>query len=417
MRRNIPQLGYARAALLAAGLALAAPVPLASADHPFADGGVREVESTQVVGGEEVVVSRHGDPIGDFVDEGARTTPADDVPGGTVGSRNSREVAASCNTLNRPTDNTANAVHPASSPVIKVIYAYPVDIGNRLSSYGPVIQSGVKTITERIAFESGNTKSFRFDLGTAAGSQCVDIQTIALALPASAYLAVSGQTFSMIRTELTAKVGTGGGTRNYLVYADGIAVPGVAGEAQVRSDDTVAGSAHRTGGLWAMLYGRGGTDFYGSGTSFAPGTTSRSHVDTAIHEISHNLGAVQRSAPHRSASWHCLDEKDILCYDDDGAGGFATYTGCSSATGQLFDCNQDDYFDPTPTAGSYLATHWNLFNSVFMCTVSNCAQGGVPPTPPAATSAEGPTQPQAKPKRKAKKRKTKRKKRKKKRKR
>jgi hypothetical protein len=135
-----------------------------------------------------------------------------------------------------------------------------------------------------------------------------------------------------------------------------------------------------------MLYGRGGSDFFGSGAGFAPGTTSRSHVDTAIHEISHNLGAVQRSAPHRSASWHCLDETDILCYDDDGSGGYATFAGCTSTTGQLFDCNQDDYFSPAPAAGSYLSTHWNLYNSVFMCTVNACAPGGVPSTPPASSS-------------------------------
>src|SRR4029453_2380371 len=128
--------------------------------------------------------------------------------------------------------------------------------------------------------------------------------------------------------------------RNYLVYADGISVPGVAGEAQIRSDDSVAGTAHRSGGLWAMLYGRGGTDSFGPGAPCGPGTTSRSPVDTAIHEISHNLGAVQRSAPHHSASWHCIDEADILCYDDDGAGGFTPYAACSSSTGQLFDCNQ-----------------------------------------------------------------------------
>ena len=405
MRGNIPHQGYARAAMAVALIVLAAPVSLARADHPFPGGAVREIEKTQLVGGEEVVVSRHGDPIGDFTDDAARSTPAETAPGAGAGSRQAREVASSCSTLNRSTDNTANAVHPASSPVIKVIYAYPTDVGNRLSTYGPVIQSGVKTITERMAYESGNTKSFRFDLGTAAGSQCVDIQTIALAGTASSYLAISGQTFSLLRSELSAKAG-GSGTRNYLVYADGISVPGVAGEAQVRSDDTTAGSAHRTGGLWAMLYGRGGTDFYGSGTSFPPGTTSRLHVDTAIHEISHNLGAVQRSAPNRSASWHCTDEMDILCYDDDGSGGFSTNVACSSTTGQLFDCNQDDYFNPSPAPGSYLATHWNLFNSVFLCTVTSCAQGGVPATPPEAAAADD-DPPQAQPQQKAKKRKKK----------
>ncbi len=384
--RGIPHLGYVRGALSGCLVVLAAAAAPAAADHPLT-GATSEVTKVQRVGGEEVVVSRHGDPLEDFTDEGAGSTPA--LSPGAAQSRSARDVAASCTANQSGTDNTANAVHPSSSAVIKVIYAYPTDIGNRFATYAPVIQSGVKTMTERIAFESGSLKSLRFDLGTPAGSGCVDIQAVALSLPSSAYLATSGQTFSMLRTELTAKVGAITGTRNFLVYADGIAVPGVAGEAQVRSDDTFAGSAHRSGGLWAMLYGRGGTDFFGSSTSFPAGTTSRSHVDTAIHEISHNLGAVQRSAPHRSASWHCLDEMDILCYDDDGSAGFATYSACSSSTGQLFDCNQDDYFDPSPAAGSYLATHWNLFNSVFMCTVNTCAQGGVPPTPPsAAPSAE-----------------------------
>lgn len=376
--------GRVSVAALAAALVLAASASPASAQDAF--GGTEEVNTIQTVNGEEVEVSRHGDPINDFTAHGARSLSA---PGFPIGSEapETRDVAASCTTVSRGTDDTAHAVQPSSSAVIKVIYAYPTDVGDRLGTYAPVIQSGVKSITERIAYESNDTKSLRFDLGTSAGSGCVDIQTIALNGASSTYLAQPSQAFSLIRTELTAKVGTITGTRNFLVYADGIAVPGVAGEAQVRSDDTVAGTAHRSGGLWAMLYGRGGTDFYGSSTSFAPGTTSRSNVDTAIHEISHNLGAVQPSAPHRSASWHCLDEADILCYDDDGAGGFATYNACSSTTGELFDCNNDDYFSPSPPAGSYLATHWNLYNSVFMCAVSTCAPGGVPSTPPALANA------------------------------
>ena len=278
--------------------------------------------------------------------------------------------------MNRTTDDTANAVHPGGSRVLKVVYAYPTNIGNRLATYAPVIQTGVRWVAELAAGESGNTKSLRFDLGTSAGAGCVDIQTAPLSLPSSAYTAVPSQTFTLIRTELLPQLAGQSGSRNFVVYADGINVPGVGGEAQIRNDDSVAGSAHGIGALWALLYGRGGTDFFGSSTSFAAGTTSRTHVDLALHEISHTLGAVQSSAPHRSASFHCRDEYDILCYDDDGAGGLSTFVACNSPSNQYWDCNKDDYFNPAPAAGSYLATHWNVFNSVFMCPVSQCARAG-----------------------------------------
>jgi hypothetical protein len=40
---------------------------------------------------------------------------------------------------------------------------------------------------------------------------------------------------------------------------------------------------------------------------------------------------------------------------------------CSDPVGELLlDCNHDDYFDPDPAPGSYLATHWNMARSSFL---------------------------------------------------
>jgi hypothetical protein len=359
---------------LAAAALLWAPV--ARADHPGADGSAET----------------HLDPFGQFAGEGQQATAAVAGSASPAARRAARSLAQTCSTSSRSSDNASDAYFPGSSRVLKVIYAYPTDVGNRLATYGPVIQTGIRYAAELVAGESGNTKSLRFDIGTDAGPGCVDIQTVPLNLPASAYTAVPSQTFTLIRTELLARVLGQAGQRNFLVYADGIKVPNVGGEAQVRNDDSAAGLQQGLGGLWGILYGRGGTDFFGSGTQFAPGTTSRTHVDIALHEISHTLGAVQRSAPHHSASLHCLDEWDILCYDDDGAGGLATFVGCGSASSQSWDCNKDDYFNPAPTPGSYLATHWNLYNSVFMCPAPQCAPGGVvgPPTFPGPLSSGPP---------------------------
>eukprot|EP00899_Mesostigma_viride_P022874 jgi/Mesvir1/3771/Mv15036-RA.1 len=77
------------------------------------------------------------------------------------------------------------------------------------------------------------------------------------------------------------------------------------------------------------------------------------------HELMHNLGGVQNTAPHASAAYHCTDEYDRMCYSD-GDGVVMTYNnGCNSTVERLFDCGADDYYAVQPAANSYLATHWN----------------------------------------------------------
>jgi hypothetical protein len=90
-----------------------------------------------------------------------------------------------------------------------------------------------------------------------------------------------------------------------------------------------------------------------------------------LHEFSHTLGAVQGSAPHSSKDetsepGHCNDEPDIqqggndvMCKSDKPDTAFED--ACKeSGFAFRYDCNNDDYFNPKPAPGSYLATHWNL---------------------------------------------------------
>jgi hypothetical protein len=77
-----------------------------------------------------------------------------------------------------------------------------------------------------------------------------------------------------------------------------------------------------------------------------------------------------------------------MCYADGGPqGASANLTfDCPQQPdrSQVFDCGQDDYFNPVPTAGSYLATHWNTYDSPWMCPADTCG-----PAPATASVAGG----------------------------
>ncbi|WP_432142974.1 RICIN domain-containing protein [Streptomyces sp. bgisy084] len=87
---------------------------------------------------------------------------------------------------------------------------------------------------------------------------------------------------------------------------------------------------------------------------------------TPAHELGHNLGAVNNSAPHTSGGGHCVDEWDIMCYSDS-----PNYPKmqilCPERSGdERLDCGHDDYFNTDPKPDSYLATHWNIANNRFL---------------------------------------------------
>jgi hypothetical protein len=82
------------------------------------------------------------------------------------------------------------------------------------------------------------------------------------------------------------------------------------------------------------------------------------------HELFHMLGAVDAAAPNSTGHGHCTDEFDIMCYEDSAHSEMRQV--CGGEWDQLLDCNGDDYFNPSPAPGSYLATHWNTYNSRFL---------------------------------------------------
>ena len=104
----------------------------------------------------------------------------------------------------------------------------------------------------------------------------------------------------------------------------------------------------------------------------------------AAHEVMHTLGAVQNDAPNASGYGHCTDESDIMCYVDHA--GVVMRQVCPLSQEALYDCNNNDYFNTNPPAGSYLKTHWDPANSGFL---DQSGSTGPPTSPQNPTIAAG----------------------------
>jgi hypothetical protein len=372
-----------RAAVLAAclaSLALAAAPGSASAGSAVPDETRHEV-----VGGRHLTFAAHGD----------RIPPGSDARLRRLAKRLPTRLAAKlpatwCGT-ERSTDDSAHSSFSGSR--FKVVYAYASDQPNRFAAYRDLIQDDVATVREWVIAASGGRKSIRFDTGTDCGPDYVDIAVIRLPQTRAFYQGTPYRA-DLVSQDVEARLLGMVGQWNTLIYADGLyANDGVTGTGMLVMDSRPgAVNQSNIGGATAMLWGHGGPDFgYERQTTF-------------LHEATHNLGAVQDDAPHSTRAGHCFEMWDVMCYDDGGpaAGGLFTNPACPDAFPLPFECGGDDYFAVSPPTGSYLAGHWNVYDSAFLCVVSSCLTSSTTPaptepppgtTPPPAPAPTTPTEP------------------------
>ena len=244
---------------------------------------------------------------------------------------------------------------------VQVLYARDPSTASKFAQYLPSFRawaSGADDIYHDNAIASGGTgRNIRF---VTDGTCQIDVQEVVL--DSTSDLA----TWSAFVSAMQGK-GYTQTDRKYLVFADSTVFCGIA---SIYGDDSKTTSNwNNVGPDWARV-DRG---------CWSP--------DVAAHELTHNLGGVQDSAPNTSLGWHCTDEWDIMCYSD------APYypamrTVCtpSSLNTTMLDCNKDDYFNANPAPGSYLATHWNVADDRFLIV-----DGEVTPPGPTATSTPAPT--------------------------
>lgn len=80
-----------------------------------------------------------------------------------------------------------------------------------------------------------------------------------------------------------------------------------------------------------------------------------------LHELTHTWGAVQVGAPHEDGYHHCNDGLDIMCYWAPNENGDPEVGAQGGRCPEIeYDCGGDDYFNPYPTPGTWLADNFNL---------------------------------------------------------
>jgi hypothetical protein len=282
------------------------------------------------------------------------------------------------------TDDVDHAVFPATQRQIKVVYAYASGELDRSAEWSYALQADVSNIEQYLALQTGGRRALRFDMGTQCGPQYLDVQVVELSQP-RAYYRDDPSHFNRLAHEVGTAIGPGPGARDVFILADKLTDDPVWGIAEVIGDDSPdSGNESNTGGQTAIMWTRPST---------LPDPTDWWQPTVMLHEITHNLGGVQQSAPHKTVGWHCWDGEDVMCYDDDSSGSqFYTEAVCplaASAIPQTYDCGHDDYFNPDPAEGTYLDTHWNVYRSAFMgaCTQLGTACGdSIVPTVPVNTT-------------------------------
>ncbi len=239
---------------------------------------------------------------------------------------------------------------------VQAVYAYTADQPDRSASIVPLVRQWAAAMDEvynESAKETGGTRRIRF---VTEGSPTGACRLSVLVVPMSA---TGDDSFGQTMTELR-NAGHTSIARRYLVWMDSDADHG----ADICGIGEVYGN-HDTPGQDNPNNGGANPGYYGLVSRIDQQCWGIANQSIEAHELGHNLGAVQSTAPHASGFLHCVDEWDIMCYED--GPGVVMETVCSSAShDNRLDCNHDDYFHTNPPAGSYLATHWNIARNNFL---------------------------------------------------
>jgi hypothetical protein len=241
---------------------------------------------------------------------------------------------------------------------VRMMYVYP---SNTTSQMNSTFKSSLDTIARRMnnvfynssAGDGGSSRQLRF-LTSAPSSGACSLYVSSLSLPVASY---NPGSYSSIVSFLKAK----GYTSNNMKYIVWMGYNASCGYGGLWNDNTKGYSnANNTLTEYAVIW----KPCWNYGEP---------------HELMHTLGGVIKNyadgagtihpgPPHQTANYHCWDQHDIMCYDDDvNASTYPLKIYCSTSYIWHYDCQHNDYFSSgVISSTNYLYSHWNVATSRFL---------------------------------------------------
>ena len=219
---------------------------------------------------------------------------------------------------------------------VVVIYARAFDDADRYATKAPTLRGLVEQangLVNDAAMATGGTTA---DLRVLCASGQVVVRNEVLPTP------LAQSSFNTIVADLRAK-GYQDTRLKHWVYFDDTSACTCGGTGHIAYDDRPTVANLNNGMLPTPMFAV---------------TFGYDSVRIMLHELSHNMGAVQNSAPHSTGAGHCWDGRDTMCYNDGGPKGSLYTTGVCAT--EVYDCGSDDYCHAAPPLGSYLSQKWNV---------------------------------------------------------
>lgn len=202
----------------------------------------------------------------------------------------------------------------ADGPVVQAVYAHSGNITERKAEIRGALRDADALINDAAA-RKGEQRHVRY----ARNSRCnISIKTVQVTRAAKRDFVTLQQEISYLRDDNV----------KHIVFVE--ALSDACGRATTLPDESPEQTNANNGWSVAAVY------------------RDCINARTVAHELMHAFGAVQHGAAGSDGAHHHVGRWDLM-------GG-----------GRVLDRGLDDYFDPRPTSGEYLDTHWNTANSKFL---------------------------------------------------